>query len=160
MLYVHSYTIVQTRTIHVTHMWPPAHTQHTTTNNNDNDKFDDHNNKEQQEQYHKYHNHHNHHQQPRYHHRQLDNGPNDVSRIVWAIQWVFFFSSCFFFITKQYLQQLWLHYSYGGAQGRRRRGERAQTSRITSFGPLVHLFLYSLCVFFFNKQYLQLLLLH
>ena len=98
MLYVHSYTIVQTRTIHVTHMWPPAHTQHTTTNNNDNDEFDDHNNKEQQEQYHKYHNHHNHHQQPRYHHRQLDNGPNDVSRIVWAIQWVFFFLRVFFLL--------------------------------------------------------------
>ena len=68
--------------------WPPAHTQHTTTNNNE----------EQQEQYHKYHNHHNHHQQPRYHQRQLDNGPNDASRVVWAIRWVFFFSSCFFLL--------------------------------------------------------------
>ena len=64
---------------------PPAHTQHTTTNNDDNDEFDDHNNKEQQEQYHNHHNHHNHHQQPRYHHWQLDNGPNDVTRVVWAI---------------------------------------------------------------------------
>ena len=73
--------------------WPPAHTQHTTTNNNNNNEFDDHNNEEQQEQYHKYHNHHNHHQQPRYHQRQLDNGPNDATRVAWAIRWVFSFSS-------------------------------------------------------------------
>ena len=86
--------------------WPPAHTQHTTTNNNDINEIDDHNNEEQEEQYH---NHHNHHQQPQYHHRQLDNGPNDVTRVVWAIQWVLFYSLCFFIITKQYLQLLWLH---------------------------------------------------
>ena len=87
--------------------WPPAHTQHTTTNNNDNDEFDDHNNEEQQEQY-QYHNHHNHHQQPRYHQRQLDNGPNDASRVVWAIRWVFFFSSCFFLL----LNNIYSNYDY------------------------------------------------
>ena len=87
--------------------WPPAHTKHTTTTNNDNDEFDDHNNEEQQEQYHKYHNHHNHHQQPRYHHRQLDNGPNDASRVVWAIRWVFF-SSCFYLL----LNNIYSNYDY------------------------------------------------
>ena len=48
----------------------------------------------------------------------------------------------FFFITKQYLQLLWLHQSYGGAQGRRRQGERAQTMWIASFGPLVSFFFF------------------
>ena len=85
--------------------WPPAHTQHTTTNNNDIDEIDDHNNEEQQEQYH---NHHNYHQQPRYHHRQLDNGPNDASRVVWAIRWVFFYSSCFLLL----LNNIYSYYDY------------------------------------------------
>ena len=77
--------------------WPPAHTQHTTTNNNDNDEFDDHDNEEQQEQYHKYHNHHNHHQQPRYHQRQLDNGPNDATRVFGPFGEFFLFLRVFFY---------------------------------------------------------------
>ena len=42
--------------------------------------------------------------------------------------------------------------SYGGTQGRRRRGERAQTTRIASFGPFGEFFF---CVFFLilNKIY-------
>ena len=85
--------------------WPPVHTQHTTTHNDNNNEFDDHDNEEQQEQYH---NHHNHHQQPRYHHQQLDNGPNDATRVVWAIRWVFLFF-VFFLYTKHYIQQLWIY---------------------------------------------------
>ena len=118
--------------------WPPAHTQHTTTNNNDNNEFDDHNNEEQQEQYHKYHNHHNHHQQPRYHQRQLDNGPNDASRIVWTIQWVFFFSWWFFLL----LNNIYSNYDYITAtEGLREGGDKEN-------GPLVRLF-FILRVFFY-----------
>ena len=83
------------------HRWPPAHTQHTTTNNDDNDEIDDHSNEKQQEHYHNHHNHHN-------HHRQLDNGPNDASRVVWAIRWVFVFSSCFFSL----LNNIYSNYDY------------------------------------------------
>ena len=41
-----------------------------------------------------------------------------------------------------------MHKSYGGAQGRRRRGERAQTTRIASFGPYVRVFFFFYRFFF------------
>ena len=55
-----------------------------------------------------HHIHHIHHQQPWYRHKRLDNGPNDTSRVVWAIRWVFFFHRVFFY-TKQYILLLWIY---------------------------------------------------
>ena len=46
---------------------------------------------------------------------------------------------------------------YGWIHRRVRRGKRAQTTRITSFGLLVHVFIFSFRVFFFTDLYLQVL---
>ena len=46
-----------------------------------------------------------------------------------------------------------MHQNYGWAQGSRRRGERAQTTRFASFGPLVRLFFFFMFFLLLNDIY-------
>ena len=66
--------------------------------------------------------------------------PNDAIRVVWAMGAFFYYYSYFYYINLflQLLQQS------GQTYRRLRRGERAQTMRLASFGPLVCLFCYHL----------------
>ena len=66
--------------------------------------------------------------------------PNDAIRVVWAVGAFFYYYSCFYYINLflQLLQQFRQTYR------RLRRGERAQTTRGASFGPLVCPFFYHL----------------
>ena len=83
----------------------------------------------------------------------LDNGPNNASCVVWAHSEFFNFSFHVFFHTKHYGQLPLIYWSYGGAQGRWRQGERAQTMGFMLFGPFSEFFfLFSSC-FLYTKYH-------
>ena len=74
--------------------------------------------------------------------------PNDAIPVVWAVGAFFYYYSCFYYINLflQLLQQ------FGQTYRRLRRGERAQTTRIASFGPLVRPFSFFSCFYIYTNH--------
>ena len=97
------------------HRWPPAHPWHNTTHNNNNNEINNNNNNKYEEWQQKHHKH----QATPVPPPTIRQWPKRCESRPW---WVFLFFSSHFFILNIMDSYYW---SYGGAQGRWRRGEQA-----------------------------------